>query len=88
MDDSKKVAQPKNFNKIAYAVFVIAGIGFLFIDKNTSNTAIFLSLALVFDPFDINQKWAERPLWQKAWLIVHLAASAAAFGYLIGNDLA
>lgn len=88
MEGSKKVAQPKNFNKGAYLVFVIAAIAFLFIDKNTSNTAVFLGVALVFDPFDINQKWAERPYWQKAWLILHLAATAAAFGYMIGKDLA
>lgn len=87
MEDSKKVTQPKNYNKAAYAVFVIAAIVFLFTDKDTSNTAIFLGVAIIFDPFDVNQKWAERPYWQKAWLIIHLGAAAAAFGYLIGKDL-
>jgi hypothetical protein len=87
MEESEKATQPKNFNKVAYAAFVIAAIVFLFTDKDTSNTAIFLGVALVFDPFDINQQWGERPLWQKAWLIIHLGAAAAALGYLIGKDL-
>jgi hypothetical protein len=44
-------------------------------------------IALVFDPFNPQQPWNERPTWQKVVLIVHLAVVAAVFGYGIGmND--
>ena len=42
---------------------------------------------LAFDPFDTEQKWNDRPTWQKVVLIVHLALVAAMFGFGIGlND--
>jgi hypothetical protein len=46
--DTKPVA--KNFNKPAYALFVIAGVCFLFA-KDLDQAITFLGLALVFDPF-------------------------------------
>jgi hypothetical protein len=52
-----------------------------------SEGAMSLCVALAFDPFNQNQTWKERPLWQKAALIVHLGLCAAFFGYEIGfND--
>lgn len=46
-----------------------------------------LGIALAFDPFDTEQKWNDRPTWQKAVLIIHLAFVAAMFGFGIGlND--
>jgi hypothetical protein len=35
-----------------------------------------LGIALAFDPFDQAQKWQNRPLWQKAVLMIHLAVVA------------
>jgi hypothetical protein len=50
-------------------------IGFLF------------GIGLAFDPFDQEQKWNDRPTWQKAVLIIHLGLVAAMFGFGIGlND--
>jgi hypothetical protein len=44
-------------------------------------------IGLAFDPFDQEQKWNDRPTWQKAVLIIHLALVAGLFGYGIGlND--
>lgn len=43
-----------------------------------------MGIGLAFDPFDTEQKWNERPKWQKAVLIVHLALVAALFGFGIG----
>ena len=40
----------KNFNKAAYAAFLITGIIFMVL-KDFSQTSIFWVLALVFDPF-------------------------------------
>ncbi len=59
-----------NFNKPAYAVFVLTGLFFL-VKKDFSQATIFLGLALVFDPFDIKVAFNKRPLYQRIWLIVH-----------------
>lgn len=46
-----------------------------------------LGIALAFDPFNTEQKWNDRPKWQKAVLLIHLALVAAMFGFRIGlND--
>lgn len=43
-----------------------------------------LGIALAFDPFNTEQKWNDRPSWQKTSLIVHLVLVAAMFGLGIG----
>jgi len=43
-----------------------------------------LGIALAFDPFDQDQKWNDRPTWQKAVLIIHLGLVAAMFGFGMG----
>jgi hypothetical protein len=46
-----------------------------------------LGIGLAFDPFNTEQKWNDRPKWQRAVLIFHLALVAAMFGLGIGlND--
>lgn len=46
-----------------------------------------MGIGLAFDPFNPEQKWNERPMWQKVVLILHLAMVAAMFGFGIGlND--
>jgi hypothetical protein len=39
---------------------------------------------LVFDPFDPQQTWKERPLWKKVCLFVHLTVVAGLFGLGVG----
>ncbi|MDX2003462.1 MAG: hypothetical protein SFW35_13590 [Chitinophagales bacterium] len=88
MDDSTKVPDTKayNFNKPGYAIFVLAGLVFMIASRDFNNGALFFSLALVFDPFDPNVPWKERPLYQKVWLIVHLLLAIALFsGFLISE---
>ena len=43
-----------------------------------------MGIALAFDPFNTEQKWNDRPTWQKTVLILHLAVVAAMFGLGIG----
>jgi H+/Cl- antiporter ClcA len=44
-------------------------------------------IGLAFDPFDQQQKWNERPTWQKFVLYFHLAIVAGLFGLAVGlND--
>ena len=61
-----------NFNKFLYIGFLILGGVYLF-QKDKSQTLIFLGIALAFDPFNVEQKWNDRPNWQKIILITHLS---------------
>lgn len=61
-----------NFNKFLYIGFLLLG-GIYLLHKDISQTLIFFGIALAFDPFDTEQKWNERPNWQKMVLITHLS---------------
>jgi hypothetical protein len=75
------------FNKFLYLGFLILGIYHAFFNKDYMQTASSLGVGLAFDPFNAEQKWDERPAWQKAVLVLHLALVAAMFGFGIGlND--
>ena len=72
------------FNKNLYVSFVLLAIYYSVFSHQFGNAAMNLGIALAFDPFDHNQSWKERPFWQKAWLIIHLALAASLIGYEIG----
>lgn len=75
------------FNKFLYIGFLILGLFQAFFSKDYIQAAGSVGIALAFDPFNTEQKWDERPTWQKAILIVHLGLVAAMFGFGIGlND--
>ncbi|MBK8521740.1 MAG: hypothetical protein WAT20_07785 [Ferruginibacter sp.] len=67
----------RNINKPAYAVFLLAGIYFLF-QRDFSQVVTFWGLALMFDPFNTETPFKKRPFYQQAWLIVHLSVTLAA----------
>jgi len=72
------------FNRILYIMFVIFA-AYQFIGQHAYvEAASSLGIGLVFDPFNTDQPWNERPLWQKIWLFVHLAIVALLFGYGVG----
>jgi hypothetical protein len=72
------------FNKFLYIGFLLLGLYQAIISKDYMQAAASLGIGLAFDPA---QKWNERPTWQKAVLIIHLALVAAMFGFGIGlND--
>jgi len=74
-------------NKFIYIGFILFGIYELVFKHSAGDAATYMGIALAFDPFDQNQKWNERPTWQKAVLIIHLALVAAMFGLGVGlND--
>ena len=72
------------FNKYLYIGFVILGIYQAVANRDYLQAASSLGIGMAFDPFNPEQKWNERPIWQKAALIIHLALCAAFFGYEIG----
>jgi hypothetical protein len=75
------------FNKFLYIGFLLLGIYQALFVKDYMQAAASLGIGLAFDPFDTEQKWNDRPLWQKAVLIINLALVAAMFGLGIGlND--
>ena len=75
------------FNKFLYIGFLILGLYQALFSKDYIQAASSLGIGLAFDPFDTEQKWNDRPMWQKAVLIIHLALVAAMFGLGIGlND--
>ena len=61
-----------NFNKILYLGFILLG-GIYLYQKNIGQTLLYFGIALAFDPFNIEQKWNDRPTWQKIVLISHLS---------------
>jgi hypothetical protein len=75
------------FNRFLYIGFVLLGLFQAFFTKDYMQVVSSLGIALAFDPFNQEQKWNNRPNWQKVVLISHLAIVAAMFGFGIGlND--
>lgn len=61
----------KNVNKPAYIIFVALGLFYAY-KRDAANACIFWNLAVVFDPFDINKPFQQRPLYQRIWLFAHV----------------
>jgi len=75
------------FSKHLYIGFLLLGLYQAIFSKDYVQAAASLGIGLAFDPFNPEQKWNDRPTWQKAVLIIHLALVAAMFGFGIGlND--
>lgn len=76
-----------HYNKVLYIAFILIGIYYFVASKDYVETASTLGIGLIFDPFNSDQKWNDRPFWQKAVLIIHLAVVATFLGLGIGlND--
>ncbi|MEY4274029.1 MAG: hypothetical protein RL638_977 [Bacteroidota bacterium] len=74
-----------SFNKFLYIGFLLLGLFQAFFSKDYIQATSSLGIGLAFDPFDKEQKWNDRPTWQKTVLIIHLAFVAAMFGFGIGK---
>jgi len=72
------------FNKFLYVGFLALGLYQALMNKDYIQAASSLGIGLAFDPFNNEQKWTDRPTWQKSVLIIHLAWVAAMFGLGIG----
>lgn len=59
-------------NRMAYTLFVLLSAYFLFFRNDYGDAAANLGIALIFDPFNPQQPWKDRPLYQRVWLIVHV----------------
>lgn len=75
------------FNKYLYIGFILLGSYQALFNKDYMQAVASFGIGLAFDPFDQQQKWNERPTWQKALLYLHLAVVAGLFGLAVGlND--
>jgi hypothetical protein len=75
------------FNKFIYIGFILLGLFQSLFSKDYIQAASSFGIGLAFDPFDTEQKWNDRPSWQKIILIIHLGVTAAMLGLGIGmND--
>jgi hypothetical protein len=81
---SKQHIMKTPFNKFLYIGFLLLGIYQAVFTKEYMQATSSLGIGLAFDPFNQEQKWNDRPTWQKVVLIAHLALVAAMFGYGIG----
>jgi hypothetical protein len=70
------------FNRYAYIAYMVLVI-FLFIKGDYEWAFANLGIALVFDPFDPAVKWSQRPLYQKVWLLAHLALTFGGLAYIL-----
>jgi hypothetical protein len=70
------------FNRYAYVVYMILVV-YLFIKGDYDWTFTNMGIALVFDPFNPSVKWQQRPMYQKVWLLVHLALTFAGLFYIL-----
>lgn len=59
-------------NKFLYLGFLLIGIYQFIFTKDYLQAAASLGIGLAFDPFNPEQKWSDRPSWQKAVLIIHV----------------
>jgi hypothetical protein len=73
-----------SFNKFLYIGFLLLGLFQAIVSKDYMQATASMGIGLAFDPFNPEQKWNDRPTWQKAVLIIHLALVAAMFGLGIG----
>lgn len=73
----------QKITRFLYAGFTLFGI-YKLVTGHFGEAAMHFGIALAFDPFDQSVSWKERPFWQRAWLLIHLGACAAAFGFEVG----
>jgi hypothetical protein len=75
------------FNKYLYIGFILLGSYQALMNKDYMQATASFGIGLACDPFDQQQKWNERPTWQKFVLYLHLVVVAGLFGLAVGlND--
>lgn len=74
------------FNRFMYLFFVIVGLLSLLWQQNLTAVGL-LGLAIVFDPFNVNQSLLEKPSWQKAVFLIQALLVVGLFIPLMYNLL-
>ena len=68
------------FNKYLYLGFLALGFYQALGTQDYMQSAASFGIGMAFDPFNTQQKWHDRPFWQKGVLVVHLCLVALMFG--------
>jgi hypothetical protein len=81
MKEEKAKTIPVAYARIGYGVFVVLGLYHVVVNHDLIEGAGSMAIGLIFDPFDDQIPWNERPRWQKIWLVAHLGIAAGLLGY-------
>jgi hypothetical protein len=73
----------QNFSKALYIAFTILGVLYLIFGSDKVHAVSQLGIALIFDPFNQNQPFSQRPLYQKVWLFVHVGVVLGGFIWVV-----
>lgn len=71
---AEKTRMPYRFIRVMYGAFVLLSMYHLVFSRSFSDAMSCLGIALIFDPFDSSVQWAQRPLYQRGWLLLHVTA--------------
>jgi hypothetical protein len=66
--------------RVGYGLFILMAIYFATLGHDMMTAASNLGIGLIFDPFN-PVPWAQRPTWQRTWLVVHGLATIGLFAY-------
>jgi hypothetical protein len=86
IDTTAKTNEWKGASRLAYGMFLLLVAYYVF-TANYSDAVMNLGIALIFDPFDQAKTWAERPLYQRLWLLTHLTLLLGGLGCLVFTDI-
>ncbi len=78
---AKSKTQSNKINRYAYILYMVLVV-YLFLKGDYNWAVTNMGIALIFDPFDSSVKWQNRPPYQRAWLIVHVAITVLGFVYI------
>jgi hypothetical protein len=70
---------PIVINRVLYAACVCFAAYYVLFRQSYAEALPMLGIALIFDPFVSSGAWPARPMWQKAWLVLHLLVLAVFF---------
>ena len=82
-EKKQTIDHTNQFNRLMYAGFVLISLYFLAVPGDMGTAMSNLGIALIFDPFDHRVTWAQRPFYQRAWLLVHVALVFALLGFVL-----
>ncbi len=60
----------KNYTRMLHIAFVALSLYYLIFRNDVDSATATLGISLAFDPFRQEQKWPDRPLLQKLWLLL------------------
>ena len=81
---NKATTTTRRLSRYLYVLFTLISLIFV-LRKDFRSAVMYAGLSLAFDPFDPSVAFGQRPLWQKAWLIVHVLALLAVLTLSLRN---